>query len=216
MATKLVSDIVTRASTILQDTTNVRWPTDELVKWVNDAQLEIVKLVPDAYTKSESVQLVPGTKQSLPASGIRLIEVVRNMGGAGSTPGRAVRKVPRMVLDTQHPDWHSESDAVVKHYIFDTRDPKRFYVYPGQPSPANYVELVYSAAPPAVAISDVISIDDVYANSILHCVLYFAYLKDADYAANDQRAANAWQVFLNTLQGKTAADETIEPSGDGR
>ena len=43
MATTKVVDILDRASIILQDNTNVRFPNDELLKFFNDAQKEVVR-----------------------------------------------------------------------------------------------------------------------------------------------------------------------------
>ena len=48
MATTKVVDILDRAAIILQDNTNVRFPNDELLKFFNDAQKEVVLHRPDA------------------------------------------------------------------------------------------------------------------------------------------------------------------------
>lgn len=75
MPTILASSIITKAATLLQDPTNVRWPADELLGWLNDGQREIVLQKPDAYSINEAVKLAAGTKQALPAAGIRLLAV---------------------------------------------------------------------------------------------------------------------------------------------
>lgn len=264
MATILVNSILERAATIVQDETGTRWPESELLKWLNDGQREIVLLKPDAYAQNESVALVAGTKQSIPAAGLSLIDVVRNMGTNGSTPGRAARLIRRKILDEQLPDWHSETaQDEIKHFCFDDRDPKRFYVYPPSDG-TSQVEVVFSSAPVDVAIptstahattteyilgaqikvtisgtdymfeavvagtSDgsaptwanadsfgdciqdgtvvwrnvgmgTISLDDIYGNALLDYILYRAYLKDADYAANAERAIAAYKAFHSSL-----------------
>ena len=48
MATTKAVDILDRASIILQDNTNVRFPNQELLKFFNDAQKEVVLHRPDA------------------------------------------------------------------------------------------------------------------------------------------------------------------------
>jgi hypothetical protein len=59
-----VNDIVDRAETILQDTTNTRWPATELIDWLNAGQVEIALLKPEASVTNESMVLaVSETKQ---------------------------------------------------------------------------------------------------------------------------------------------------------
>jgi len=150
MSTISGQEILSRAAIILQDSTNIRWPFDELLRWLHDGQREVVLRKPDAYTKSEPLQLtVSETKQSIPAAGIQLLDVVRNLGTTGTTPGRAITRTERYILDAQRPNWNTETgSSVVKHYMFDERNPKIFYVYPPQPATSpGYIEIVYSASP---------------------------------------------------------------------
>ncbi|MCK7581011.1 MAG: hypothetical protein MZV65_38935 [Chromatiales bacterium] len=56
-----------------------------------------------------------------------------------------------------------------------------------------------------------IKLDDIYANAILDYVLYRAYSKDAEYAANAQRAALHYQAFTNALGVKTQVDTNNDP-----
>lgn len=150
MATITGQEILSRAGVILQDTTSVKWPIAELLDWLHDAQREIVLRKPDAYSKNTSIQLtVSQTKQSIPSDGVMLLDVVRNLGTDGSTPGRAITRTERPILDQQRPDWHTDTpSATVKHYMFNEKDPKTFYVYPPQPgSSPGHVEIIYSAAP---------------------------------------------------------------------
>ncbi|MDO8312640.1 MAG: hypothetical protein Q7T25_11940, partial [Sideroxyarcus sp.] len=51
-----------------------------------------------------------------------------------------------------------------------------------------------------------------YGNGILDYVLYRAYSKDADYAANAQRAVGYYQVFAAALGIKDAADIKSSPN----
>ena len=191
------ANILARIKDILQDTTSVRWPEAELLRYINDAQREIVNYRPESSATTANIQLVAGTKQSLPSGGLRLIKVTRNMSdtSGGATGKRAIRIVNVDLLNTQEPDWNDPTvsgDAAhgttVKHYIFDEDDPKNFYVYPGVSGNA-YVEIVYSDSPTDLGnTSAVISVDDIYANAIMDYVLFRAYQKDSEYAGNAQRA----------------------------
>ena len=59
MGTITAQSIVDRARHILQDTTSggTRWLDPELLKWLNDAQREIVLLKPNAYSSVENIGL---------------------------------------------------------------------------------------------------------------------------------------------------------------
>lgn len=206
MATLTAGKLIDRASTLLQDTTNVRWPRTELLDWLNDAQREIVLLLPDAYAKTSSVTGTSGSRQQIPADGIRLIDVTRN------TSGRAVRQIDRAVLDAQYPNWHTDTPAAAAiHYTFDKRNPKIFYVYPPATAGASF-EVVYSASPTDITSeASTITLDDVYATAIVNFMVYRAYLKDAEYSANDERSKGAYEVFMASLTGKRAADQFVVP-----
>lgn len=56
-----------------------------------------------------------------------------------------------------------------------------------------------------------IKLDDIYANAILDYVLYRAYSKDAEYAANASRAALHYQAFTAALGAKTQVDAGNDP-----
>jgi len=219
-----VQSVIDRVQAVLQDTTGVRWPVvGELVLWVNDAQREIALLKPDASAVNETITLVTGTKQSIPNTGNRLLKVVRNMSAASNGTGkRAVRLVDIEVLNGQTPDWHDPTvsgDAahtnLVKHYIYEESNPRNFYVYPGVSGNA-FLEIMYSANPATVAQSGSLSIPDIFANAIMNYVLYMAYMKDAEYAGNQQRASSHFQLFTASVTGKGQIDATTNPNIERR
>jgi hypothetical protein len=212
MPTITAQNIVDKAEIILQDTTNVRWPSTELLGWLNDGQREIVMRKPDAYTTRTATKAAAETRQSLPDTGIQLIDVTRNMGTDGTTPGDAITYLPRKILDNCVRDWHSmTAAATAQHFCFDERDPKQFFLYPPNDG-TGYVEIVYSAAPADIAIGATITLDDIYANAILDYMLYRAYLKDADYTANNDRANAAYTAFLTSLGLKEQAEAAYDPN----
>lgn len=197
--------LVRRAFEILQDTTAVRWPTNELVRWLNDAQREVAMYRPDSMSTNATMTCVAGSKQAIPSGGTKLINVVRNAAGNK----RAVRLVEREILDSQNPRWHNMAgNAEVVHYMFDARDPKTFYVYPPATNTAT-LDIVYSALPADVsepadgaeytAVSGNISIPEIFANAALDYMLYRAYSKDSQFAGNAQRAQAHYQAFANSM-----------------
>jgi len=216
MGTILGSTIIDKAELILLDTTNVRWTEAELLGWLNDAQREVTLLKPDTNVTTAEYPLIAGTKQTIPDgtssyqnsdsatldAGIVLIGVKRNMGTNGTTPGRAITIIDMRIMDTNNPDWHSDTEAAETiHYMFDIKNPKVFYVTPPQPASAfGYVEVAYSSIPADLAAaSSAITLDDIYSNVLLDYVLYRAYQKDADYAKDNARVQGYYSSFMGAL-----------------
>lgn len=209
MGTITAQAIVDRARHILQDTTTggTRWLDPELLRWLNDAQREVVLLKPNAYSAVEDVVLASGSKQALPASGLLLLSIVRN------TAGKAVRRVDRNIMDSENDSWHMDSaTSDIEHYIFDEDSPETFWVYPPNDG-AGSVEIIYSKAPEDVSdLANSITLNDIYSNVILDYLLYRAYSKDTDYAGNQQRAGNHYQAFNNSLGVKVQAEASSSPN----
>lgn len=219
-----VQSVIDRVQTVLQDTTGVRWPVvSELVLWINDAQREVALMKPDASAVNETVTLTTGTKQSIPTTGNRLLKVVRNMSAAsGGTGKRSVRLVDAEVLNSQTPDWHDPTvsgDAahtnIVKHYVYEEANPRNYYVYPGVSGSA-YLEIIYSSNPTTVAQSGNLSIPDIFANAVMNYVLYMAYMKDAEFAGNADRANSHFQLFTASVAGKGQLDAVTNPNIERR
>jgi hypothetical protein len=213
MGTIAAQSIVDRARHILQDTTSggTRWLDDELMKWLNDAQREIVLLKPNAFSSVEGLTLESGSRQDITAEGLLLLSVVRNVDG------RAVRRVDRNILDSENPDWHeTTAQSSVEHYVFDEDAPTVFWVYPPNTG-TGQVEVIVSKAPVDVAaIGSVITLNDIYMNVILDYMLYRAYSKDTDYAGNTQRAGTHYSAFNNSLGVKLQGEQASSPNQNVR
>lgn len=193
-----VNDVITRVADVLNDIENLRWTYEELQRWLNDGRREICALRPDLYVTSATVELDAGTKQSIPDDGVRLVDVVRNM--AGNTPGTAPRIVERELLDVHMPGWHTKTaSTAVKHYMYDERDPKVFYVYPPAASGAK-LDIVYSQLPSDLSDTDAdLGNEAAHTGALIDYILYRAFSKDADFAGNIQRAAAHYSQFMSQL-----------------
>lgn len=206
MPTMTVNSTLSRAGVLLQDITAIRWPLSELLDWLNDGQREIVLKKPNASVKNVPFALLAGTKQSLPADGVQLIDVVRNL------PGTAIRIVSREILDAQLPDWHSATpQKLVQHFCYSELDMRNFYVYPPNNGTGS-VELIYSASPANAVQGGVISVDDIYQSALLDYILYRAFSKDAEYAADPARASAHYAAFANALGGKVQMEVMGSPN----
>jgi hypothetical protein len=219
MASVKIAEVINKVELILQDDTNVRWTAAELLGWANDSYREIVLARPDVNTQSGTFTCAEGTRQVLTdgfSSALRLIDVVRNV--AATSAKGAVRLISRKILDDQRRDWHDVTNKSVniEYFMFDPRAPKLFQVYPPATTAAQ-LEVIYASVPSAHVLSngaiptDDIRIDDSYANCMVDYILYRAYSKDAEYAANSQRAMAHLQAMQASLGVKTQADQAVIP-----
>ena len=194
MGTILGSAIINKAATLLFDANNVKWARSELLSWVNDAQRAIVSMIPEANSTLLVHQLVAGVRQPLPAGTWMLLDVVRNMGTAGTTPGRAIQRVDRVTLDESNPSWQSATSAAeATVYMYSLRDRGAFLIYPPSTG-SNRVELFYSKHPVDIAEASAIGVEDIYVPAIVDYVLARAFSKETQYG-NPSKAAQYNQSF---------------------
>ncbi len=214
--------IIRRVVETLQDNTSIRWPVSELVRYLNDAQREVILYRPDAAVTNATVPLAAGSRQSLPSGGTKLVEVVRNSAGTK----RAVRMVNREILDAQLPGWHAQTGVTeVLHYMYDPREPRVFYVYPPAAASGASVEVTYASVPADIAepadgalytaVSGSIGVPDIYGNAVQDYVLYRAYTKDSEYAGNAARAQAHYAAFANALGVEIKATVAVAPNPTG-
>ena len=237
--TILVRDLLFRVSTLLQDiapTQFVHWSERELVALCNDGQRAIAKFMPIACTRLDAVKLAPGTRQSIghllpaalkpadgstptsPVRGILLLDVVRNMGANGLTPGLPIRVIPREILDNTLPAWHSTEATSIEHFTFDPRLPEYFYVSNAVPAAtAVWVEVAYAANPDEIPYPGVTSyaadgsnpllmaLEDKYVDDLVNYVVARAYMKDAEVAGNVANAQLYTQMFTASINAQVQA-----------
>lgn len=210
--------ILKRVVDQLMDVANVRWSAAELVRYLNDGQKEILIYRPDATGTTLTVNLTAGAKQSLPAGAFKLLDVVRNSGGTKA----AVRKIDQKLLDAQLPDWYNGTgQTVIKHYMYDPRDPRVFYVYPPAAAANAALEILYSIYPTDIAepaagasyttVTGDITVTDFYSNALIDYILFRAFAKDAEFGGNITRAQAHYAAFQNGVGVEASATAAVSP-----
>ena len=206
--------VLNRARRTLNDFSAVRWTSDELLEYLSDAQRAAVEMRPEINPVVVTVQLAPGTLQTLPDDGFTLHDVIRNMGVNGTTPGRSIRPIDRSTLDRDTPDWHAGASSIeTRAFTYDTRVRKNYYVNPPQPSSPGQVEIAYSAIPGDLTNeSDSLTLDDIYQPALLSYMLHRAHLKDIPMEGQDVDRSGAYYAqFVDALMGAERADARLHP-----
>lgn len=142
MGTVLAGDIVRKASTLLHDISGRYWPESDLLDYLNAGQLQLAILRQDVKQVTESIGLIEGARQALPAGRLRLVDIHRNMGMDGATPGKHILIADREAMNAADTRWSTaEPDADgIAHYLYDGRMPEIFWVYPQPPVSAELLE----------------------------------------------------------------------------
>lgn len=194
-------------ATQLNDIEKITWSDSLLISALNQA-LSMLSLVrPDATAKVYEFVCEKGTRQDLPADGLRLLKVVRNLKEDGSM-GRAVRLVNISDLDSIAPDWHSQPTTdTAKEYMFDERSPKWFYVYP----PVNAgvkLDIEYSAQPEQiVSLDSMLPVDTVYMQPLQEFLLYKLLSGEGGQGQGMQH----YNTGMSLLGAKPAVDRFAAP-----
>ncbi len=187
-------NIIDRSSMIVQDITNVRWPATELLNWLNDCRRSIASMRPDIYSVSTSLSLTAGAQQQLPADGVRLMDIPRNISGA------AITVTQRGFLDQQNPSWHQMTQtSSILHFMLDERYPSNFWVYPPS-NGSSQIEIIYQQSPTELSASSALNVfENAYAGAMVDYVCYRAFSKDSEYAGNADRAGMHYKLFQDAL-----------------
>ncbi len=195
MASVTVKYLLNMVEDILQDDDNDHWSLTNLINWYNLCQRQLVKLVPEANPVTDKIKLASGTLQAIPARGLALIDVTRNMGTDGQTAGEAITLTTIEALQAYDRSWNTATAVTaISNFMPSPRNPKRWYCYP--PSDGNgYVELIFSQVPPQIVYdaegnweANLVGVADDFVDDLINAILARCYQKDSDYPGNQDRA----------------------------
>ena len=214
--TILAQDLINDIANELSDVNHVTWSSVELLSYLNAATRRICLVRPDASSSVESLQLVAGTKQTIPATARRLLDVFRNLGDDGLTPGKAITTTDQRSMDLYDPDWHTETaNIVVNHFMYDEETPNIFFVTPPVHAITQvHVEVKVANNPTVITDTSTenVQIDDVYEPAIRHWMLHMAYSKETDSPTSESDARFHYQAFNGLLGLKIKVDMAYTPS----
>lgn len=204
-----VEEVLNQASVDLQDEDNVRWPRSDLLVYFNSGQRALAQMRPDQVAEERDLELSDGWRHDIGDDVLHLLQVTNN------TPGRmsAVTKIDTWVLDAVSSNWRSgrPSDVVV-HYMHSLTHPSEMQVYPPVIA-GTKLRIVVAADPTELTDeSQLPSVPVRWLDALLHYVLYRAWSKDAEFAANAELAASHLQLFNAALGAQAQTASATEPT----
>lgn len=210
----IAGDIINRVRKDLHDEDAVRWKDSDMYDYLTAACREVVNLRPDTRAVTESVKLVDNsTRQSIPDGGFRLLDIVRNMGSDGNTPGYPVKVTGRDDLDDSNASWHMDDPAdEIDNFSFDEANPTVFYVTP-PPAESVFVEMVYSKAPAKIESMDaIIEVDEAFEETIRKYMMYLAFSMDHADSNGMNKASSYLSQFYLSLGEEAKAKIAFTPN----
>lgn len=192
-----------------------------LLDFLNAALRAVSMQRPDVTAVTEAIQLEAGMRQRLPRRRIHrasrdatlFVELARNMGPNGETPGPPITAVPPSILLA----WADpgRSGRIVENFAYDRLINKDVYhVYPAVPRDGEvWVEATYCAPPEIIRCPEQdIGVPDDYAAALTHHMLA-SILSGDNENSNAGKAAYHMQMYSSILGMKTNIDGTWPKSG---
>lgn len=206
-------EILDEVARQLNDVGGVTWTQVSLFDYINSAQEVIASFRPDASSSITTMKMVAGTKQTLPTTALRLLEVIRNMGSAGTTPGRVIRAADHESISLFNSAWHSQGQVVeVKNFAYSEKNPDTFYVDPPSDG-TEFIEISVSVAPTEVNDGlDDLTLKDIYKPHVIQWCMFRAYSIEVDSASSQNRAAAHEKSFYQLMGKKFERDIMFSPS----
>lgn len=204
-----VSQVISQALVDLQEDDETRWTRQELLGYFNAGQRALAMVRPDLVAQERVVALRAGWSQELDADVLHLLAVTNNAGGRQ----HPITKIEQWALDAVSADWRSlRGTDELLHYMHSLKHPRELAVYPPARAGAEVRMVVAVDPPPLTSENDPPSVPAQYLDALLHYVLYRAWSKDAEYAANAQLATGHLELFNQALGAQAQSAAAVEPT----
>lgn len=175
MGTKTVSSLIPNYRRILLDPTpGVTWADADFLRLVNQAELAICLLKPEAFVVRGPITLVVGTHQSIPAQGTAILDIYENIDSQ-----RRPSQVERELLDASNRYWPAATqEKDVQHWTADPRDPTHWECFPSNDATGAVTGLYGLTPVPIAAVANTINLPDTFEMAIQAFVLGQAYAEN--------------------------------------
>lgn len=210
MSEVTVKHLVLMALDLLKDEGNDYWDEADLVNFYNRSASATVNLRPDANTVNAVIKLAAGASQTIPSRGNAIVDIIRNMGTDGATPGPALTVTDKQLMALYEPEWpEATQDAEARNWAAVSR--RRFIVYPPN-NGTGYVEILMSENPPQINHDGgglwevaLVGVEDQYVNAVFYHMMFLAHSKDGDLPGDENLAKHYYGLFAAACGGNQAA-----------
>jgi hypothetical protein len=204
-----VPDILDKCYIFLEDTYKTRWSEATLVKFINDALVDLLKTNTDINTKYNIIALTTGIRQNISTNALKLLDIVYNTNSNDTNQGTVPIRVKRATLDFTNPEWtQSPRDSIVKFYAYDMEDPNVFFIYPPN-NGTGYVLAKEAVFLTPTTSTGTIAMPKEYELAIVYFVCFSAFLMDVD-TNNTDKISLYKTLYKEQLADLNTADNVEE------
>lgn len=184
-----VQDVITRVQRTFGDESSAQVTTDDIIRWINDAQREAVMQCEDLLQKIGYISTVSGQKDySLPADLFTLKHVyVKDAGSAGYY---ILKWLPLVEMSEQIDGWDT-TDAISSYpLVFNQQEDGKLTIFPPpMSSVANGIKLNYSRyATDVVDTNSAIDLPPYLHSYVVNFCEMQAYEMDEDWESASNKA----------------------------
>lgn len=193
------------------------WTNAELFTWLNKAMEQIAANRMDAYVLTFPVQLIAGVEQYIDPDAVILRDILYNMGQFGDLIGGTLRQIDMDQLTRISPNWTTDEPSFTPlHFMYNPKDPRRFYTWPPIPPQGCFVQASFAMIPPTLtSITQLIPLEDTWETAIYDFMLARAYEKNT--TRKDTAKSGAYMQMFKAelgLEEQARAKEAAPKQGE--
>lgn len=192
-----------------------RWSIAELVEYLNDALRQIAMRRPDQMITDATIQIGPGSRQTLPAQYLYLFEISSSFDlDTGSTGATMTRMEWDAFAATNLPAPPVPAAGICagpRDYAYNPNKPREFWVWPPVPAGGSGVVNASVRVAPLVFTTSQLSTvltgpGATHLSAVYAWMRYQAYLKDQESMTDKASSDTQYRVFMDCLGLSVASD----------
>ncbi len=201
-----VQDIITRVRRTFGDEAAVQVTDDDVIRWINDAQIEIVKQKEEALQTTSYLNLVAGTSQYTLPTDLLLLHTLRYKTNT-MLSYTLLRFKSMQQFDEEMDGWDGTQYGQGSPVYFTLSEGKAILFPTPDTSATNGIKVLYSKQPVTVDDpTDTLSLPLIYHNTVVKYCMWQASLLDEDH-----EPGLMYQNNFNEDVDKMRTKETQDP-----
>lgn len=206
-----VQDVVTRVRRTFGDEAAVQVTDEDVIRWINDAQVEIVKHNESALQITDTINLVADTSQYTAPTDLLLVRSLRfkydSMESYSALRYRSIQQ-----LDEEMDGWDGSAFSSASPQFFTISDGNIVLFPTPDESATDGLKILYNQKPTDVTdLTDPLALPLIYHNTIVKYCLWQASLLDEDHETGVM-----YRSEFNNDMSLLSNKETKDPIGTYR
>jgi hypothetical protein len=202
----IVQDVVTRVRRVFGDDAAVQVTDADIIRWINDAQIEIVKYNDAALQKTSFIDITAGQAQYTLPIDLLILRSLRYQYG-GMLSFSSIRYKNMQEFDDSIDGWDGAAYSQGKPIFFTMYEGKAILFPVPDGSAINGIKVLYNQKPTDVTLlADSMALPLIYHNTVFkYCMWQASLLDDAS------EPATMYRTDFQADMGMLMNNETVDP-----